>query len=296
MGKARSSIGLWAFIWGAYKDAPVPQELAVETVAGLGFDGVEVAAYEPYFHHNSSRNRRMLRKLFDDNGLDRSGLLAPLPSAVRSSSLEYVDAIRGALDICVDVDVPMLRVDTGETPEDLPDGMSCEEAFERAAENWQAAAEECARAGVKLAWEFDPGFLFNKPSEILAMVENVNHPNFRLLFDTCHAHLCSAVGARQTGCRDVLSGGVEEFIGMCAGKIGHIHLIDSDGTLRDGETSNHVPFGRGVLDFDRLMPAFNKAGSEDDWWVVDLAYWPGALDVTGGTKKYLDGLMDKYGR
>ena len=47
---------------------------------------------------------------------------------------------------------------------------------------------------------------------------------------------------------------------------------------------------------DRLMPALNKAGSEDDWWVVDLAYWPGALDVTGGTKKYLDGLMDKYGR
>ena len=292
----RSSIGLWAFIWGAYKDAPVPQEVAVETVAGLGFDGVEVAAYEPYFLNNSSRNRRMLRKLYDDNGLDRSGLLMPLPSAVRSSGAVYLDAIRGALDICVDVDIPRLRVDTGEKPEDPLEGLSIDEAFNRAAENWQTAAEECARAGVKLVWEFDPGFLFNKASEILGMVEKVDHPNFRLLFDTCHAHLCTAVGARQTGNHDVLSGGVEEFIGMCAGKIGHIHLIDSDGTLRDGETSNHVPFGQGVLDFDCLMPAFKQAGAEDDWWVVDLANWPGAMDVTGETKKYLDGLMEKYGR
>ncbi len=78
MEKTKSSIGLWAFIWGGYTYAPVPHEVAVETIAGLGFDGVEVVAYEPYFMNNSSRNRRTLRKLYDDNGLERSGLIAPV--------------------------------------------------------------------------------------------------------------------------------------------------------------------------------------------------------------------------
>lgn len=296
MGKKRSSIGLWAFIWGGYREAPIAHEKAVETVAGLGFDGVEVAAYSPYFSNNSSRNRRALRKLYDDNGLERSGLIAPFPSAVTSNTTKYLDAVKANLDICIDVDIPTLRVDTAVPP--LPEsfGNDIDAAFSAAASNWNAAAEECARAGVSLVWEFDPGFLFNKPSEVIAMVEKVNHPNFSLLFDSSHAHMCVAEGARQIGEKETLPGGAEEFASMCQGKIGHIHLVDSDGTLHEQETSTHVPLGSGLLNFDTLIPVLNDAGCRDDWWVIDLCFWPKAIDVTAESKKYLDNLIVKYGR
>jgi sugar phosphate isomerase/epimerase len=296
MGNKRSSIGLWAFIWGGHSEASVPHEKAVETVAGMGFDGVEVAAYDPYFSHNSSRNRRALRKLYDDNGLDRSGLTAPFPSAVTTDSVEYLDAVKANLDICVDVVIPTLRVDTGASPDLNYETPEFENAFSAAAANWHAAAEECASAGVSMVWEFDPGFLFNKPSEILSMVEKVDHPNFSLLFDSCHAYMCCVEASRQAGAKEILPGGVNEFATMCKGKIGHVHLVDSDGTLQDGETSTHVPLGAGRLDFDIVIPALNEAGCNDDWWVIDLSFWPKALEVAAENKKYLDRLIDKYGR
>lgn len=296
MGRKRSSIALWAFIWGAYTEAPVPHEQAVETVAGMGFDGVEVAAYDPYFSNNSSRNRRALRKLYDDNGLDRSGLLAPFPSAASSGPIEYLDAVKSNLDICADVGIPTLRVDTAEPPTLKADSSEFTTAFSTAAANWNSAAEECARAGVSLVWEFDPGFLFNKPSEVTTLVHEVNHPNFSLLFDTGHAHMCAAEAARQTGKIEILPGGVVEFASMCEGKIGHVHLVDSDGTLHEGETSTHAPLGSGVLDFDIVVPALNSAGCRDDWWVMDLCFWPRAIEVTAENKRYLDDLIAKYGR
>lgn len=296
MGRKRSSIGLWAFIWGGYSEAPIPHEKAVETVAGMGFDGIEVVAYEPYFTHNSSRNRRAMRKLYDDNGMDRSGLTAPFPSAVRSGEIEYLDAVKANLDICVDVGIPILRVDTAEPPLIESGAADFDRAFSTAASNWNAAAEECAHAGVKLVWEFDPGFLFNKPSEIVSMVDTVSHPNFTLLFDTSHAHMCASVAARQIGEKETLPGGVVEMINICRGKIGHVHLVDSDGTLHDGETSTHAPYGAGVLDFDAILPALNAAGYSDDWWVMDLCFWPRALDVTAENKRFLDDLIERYGR
>jgi sugar phosphate isomerase/epimerase len=296
MGIKRSSIGLWAFIRGGHSEVSVPQEKAVETVAGMGFDGVEVAAYDPYFSHNSSRNRRALRKLYDDNGLDRSGLTAPFPSAVITDPIEYLDAVKANLDICVDVEIPTLRVDTGAPPDLDSETTEFENSFSAVAVNWHNAAEECASAGVSLVWEFDPGYLFNKPSEIIAMVEKVDHPNFSLLFDSCHAHMCCVEASRQVGVKEILTGGVHEFAAMCKGKIGHIHLVDSDGTLQDEETSTHVPLGAGRLDFDTVVPALNEAGCNDDWWVIDLSYWPKALEVAAENKRHLDRLIDKYGR
>jgi len=295
MGKKRSSIGLWAFIWGRVSEARISHEKAVETVAGLGFDGVEVAAYEPYFQNNSSRNRLAMRKLYDDNGLERSGLIAPFPSAVFSGTVEYLDAVKANLDICIDVGIPLLRVYTAEPPEIDIDNPQYKDAFLAAASNWNAAAEECARAGVKLVWEFEPGYLFNKPSEISAMVAEVNHPNFKLLFDLSHAHMCAAEGARQTGKKEILPGGVVELIGKYRELIGHIHLSDSDKSLHDNETSTHAPIGTGTIDFDSVIPALNNAGSDDDWWVIDLCFWPDALDTAIESKKNLDKLIFKYG-
>jgi len=79
------------------------------------------------------------------------------------------------------------------------------------------------------------------------------------------------------------------------GKIGHIHLIDSDGTLHNGETSTHAPFGQGVLDFDRLIPQVLGSGCPSPWWTIDLCFWPDAWEVTSEAKTYLERKARKFG-
>jgi hypothetical protein len=55
-------------------------------------------------------------------------------------------------------------------------------------------------------------------------------------------------------------GGELELLQKLKGKITHIHLIDSDGSLNEHNTSTHNPFGTGHLNFDELIPALQKAG------------------------------------
>jgi sugar phosphate isomerase/epimerase len=92
-----------------------------------------------------------------------------------------------------------------------------------------------------------------------------------------------------------LPGGALELARKLRGKIGHIHLIDSDGTLHDDETSTHAPFGDGVLDFDALLPELNQSGCPSDWWTIDLCFWPDAWAVTERCKAYVDRLNAKFG-
>lgn len=108
--------------------------------------------------------------------------------------------------------------------------------------------------------------------------------------------MCSVVEARQLGEKGGLLGGVVQFSYMLTGKIGHIHLIDSDGTLHDGLTSSHAPLGTGLLDFNKVIPAILlEAGYDDEWRTIDLCFRPKALQVTEENKRYLDELINKFG-
>jgi sugar phosphate isomerase/epimerase len=126
------------------------------------------------------------------------------------------------------------------------------------------------------------------------MVYAVDHANFTVLFDSCHAYMCAVVGARQMGERETLPGGAVQFAHMLTGKIGHVHFIDSDGTLHDGETSTHTPFGQGVLDFDAIVRALEDAGYDDEWWPIDLCFWPQALEATAPAKRFMDALVARH--
>ena len=104
---------------------------------------------------------------------------------------------------------------------------------------------------MRLVWEFEPGFWLNKPSEVNRVVDAVDHPHFKLLFDTSHAYMGAVVGARQTGEKETLAGGVVDYARLLAPHIGHFHVIDSNGSLHHGETSTHTPFGAGAYRFQR---------------------------------------------
>jgi sugar phosphate isomerase/epimerase len=299
MGKKKIAVGAWAYIWGGYQEKPIPLPTVLERLHELKFDGIELAAFPPHLDPKDfdTRAKRLeIKKMLDDYGLEVTGLAADFNSVPPAlvSPTRYADVVMTALDICHDLDIPKLRADTISPPTEIPGGMDYETCFWRVAQVFHRAAGICGREGVKFVWEFEPGFLFNKPSEVVRMVYAVDHPNFSTLFDSCHAYMCAVIASRQMGEKETLPGGVVQFAHMLTGKIGHVHFIDSDGTLHDNHTSTHAPFGKGVLNFDEIVKALFEAGYTEDWWPIDLCFWPNALEATAGAKAFMDKLAARY--
>lgn len=300
MGAKKISVGTWAYIWGGYSDKPILLTDVVKGLQAMRFDGVEFGVFAPHLSLEDSKDRKKrlaVKKLLDDHGLGVSGIAADFGKVppMLANPADYLDVVMQHVEVCHDLGTNKMRTDTIVPPTKIPGGMDYETCFWRTAQTFRRAAEVAGREGVKFVWEFEPGFLFNKPSEIARMAYAVDHPNFGVLFDSCHAHMCAVVGARQTGEKETLPGGVVQLAHMLTGKINHVHFIDSDETLHNGETSTHAPFGQGVLDFPTIIRALYDAGYRDDWWPMDLCFWPGAMEATGPAKHYMDGLVAKYG-
>ena len=86
--------------------------------------------------------------------------------------------------------------------------------------------------------------------------------------------MCAVIGARQSGEKEFLSGGVVEFAQKLSGHIGHFHLIDSDGTLHNEETSTHAPFGEGYIDFIKVISSMKNEVEQLPWWCFDFCFCP----------------------
>jgi len=298
MSGKKISIGTWAYIWAGYAEDPIPLATALDQMQTIGADGVEFTAFPPHLpleEYGNQAKRKEIKKMIDDHDLGVSGLVIDFTSVPPTTTNpdDYIEVVKAGLDVAHDIGSPSVRVDTVSPPTEIPGGMDYESCFGRVAQVFNRAAEECAKAGVLLVWEPEPGFLFNKPSEWVRLTYAVDHPNFKILFDFCHAHMCAVVGSRQLGEEETLPGGVAQLAHMLTGKIGHIHFIDSDETLHDDDTSTHAPLGTGVLDFDPLLDAVEDAGYDGDWWALDLCFWPHAMDVIPANLKYLQDLRDR---
>ena len=296
----RISIGSWAYSIGPYANNPVPWDEVVRKLADWASTASNWAASASTPIPTTCRPRKTgpaRQEQLADAGLAFSGLAANLwgenlintddnrttsPSSARTSTSAWTWASRASAWTTVQ-------------PPTIFDEVDADTARERVVKTWKECAREAADKGVYVTWEFEPGFAFNKPSDILRIVDEVDDDNFGVQFDTCHGHMVAAVGARQPGKKETLPGGALELAQKLRGKINHIHLIDSDGTLHDDETSTHAPFGEGMLDFDELLPELNKAGVPHDWWTIDLCFWPDAWDVTAECKRPSTNCNAKYG-
>ena len=152
-----------------------------------------------------------------------------------------------------------------------------------------------ATAALKFVWEFEPGFLFNKPSEVVRMMVRVDHPNFNVMFDSCHAHMCAVVGARQMGEKETLPGGVVQFIHMLTGKIGTCTSSTPTGRCTTTRPAPMRRSARACSTSTSITPALVDAGYDEEWWPIDLCFWEGALEATGPAKAFMDNLVEKYG-
>lgn len=285
------SISSWAI--------PQPLDQLCAGAGRIGYDGISLGGFPPFGAHpdivDTPEKKAALVKVFKDNRMEVADFALDMwkyDSLKQTGEWrkEYSRTLKCAADLGL---TRIMRVDTC-TPPILPEGMRYDEVKQFFAKHFREMAKEAAGYGFEVVWEFEPGFILNEPKNVSWLVNEVNEPNFSLLFDTCHAYNC-AMGHRHIEESCKLPGSVKEFIELVKGRIGFVHLIDSDGTLNETGTSTHVPFGEGYIDFDEVIPALiDVGGYKGDWWAIDLCEWPNAWAVTEDCFKFVDALNRKY--
>ena len=312
----RLSMGSWAFTIGPYASNPIDFDTVCDRLKELGFDGVELGAFPPHPNpgnpSGSNENwpgampeksqRQELKAKVDAKGLGLSGIAANLWGEKligTDDQSKYIAEFRKNSEFARDLGIQGIRVDTVQPPT-IHRELDYETALKRVVNSWKTCCDIAADNGQYVHLEFEPGFAFNKPGDILRVYDAVDKPNFGLMYDTCHGQMVGVVGARQEGEKEVFPSQVE-FIRSLSGRITHIHLIDSDNSCHkdssgQDETSTHPPFGLGVLNFDEIMPELVKASrAPHDWWTLDLCFWPDAWIATANCKRRLDELVARYG-
>ncbi|MEG0382973.1 MAG: sugar phosphate isomerase/epimerase family protein [Christensenella sp.] len=291
------SIGSWAYVFGAFEKEPVLLPQLCEKLNELGFDGISMGGFAPHANpalYDTPQKREDLKALLKKYNLEVADFACDLWSLDSlKQSEEWVALFETNAEFAAQMGFKIIRVDTG-TPPVLPEGMTYKEARAKIVDNFKRIAKIAQKYELEVVWEFEPGFMINEPKYILEAVNAVGAPNFSVLFDTCHGYMSAVIGARHIE-PDTLKGGLTEFAEMLKGKIGFVHVIDSDGTLNVAQTSTHAPFGLGVIDFDEAIPALlNKADYKGDWWAIDLCEWPDAWRATADCKAFVDKFNKKY--
>ena len=272
MGK-KISIGSWAYVFNQKEEIDFHKIL--HGLQDLKLDGVELGSFGKHptpKSHPTKASRERLKKEVADHGLGFSGI-APDLWSFKLISVEdpapYLAAFLGYCTFAQDLGIKLIRVDAVETPDTFEKNkIDPKLGFDRAVKAWDVACKMAADHGLEVSWEFEPGFAFNKPSEIVSMIDAVRshgNKNFGAMYDTCHAHMVAKIGALQPGEKETLPGGGIELLHKLKGRVNHVHLIDSDGSLNAHATSTHNPFGTGHLNFDDYIPELLKAGIPSDW-------------------------------
>lgn len=253
-------VGINLLCLGGYIDAEhLPR---IERLKELGYDGVEVPVLRGTADHYAWLGRE----------LDALGLRRTTTSVIPSVSANPVssDAVeraagRAHLDWAMECAMALGAESVG-GPFHAPIGHftgagPSEDELCYGAEAHHAMAERAAANGIYLSLEhlnrFETYFL-NTMEQSRAYVERVDHPAFRIMYDTFHANIEEQNQARAIGV-----------------------LGDAMGVLHISENDRGIP-GRGHVDFREVFAAVRQAGF--DGWVTIEAFGSGLPELAAATR------------
>ena len=225
----------------------VPIDDALRHLAGLGFDGVEIAVVRGFpteLDTLDAAERRRIRRLLDGHGLDLTavGGHASLLSLEADAHAESWRRLTGAVDLCVDwagpQGPPVLDSILGSSPETWECGE--ELVLERLGE----IVDYCSTRGVVLALEPHVGDgLCEQPEKIVELLRQVDSPYLRLNFDISHFEISGIATARS--------------VGLLAPWAAHTHVKDQRGRVPEYEFL--IP-GEGPFDYCDYLRRMDTAG------------------------------------
>jgi len=241
------------------EDAHLPR---VEQLKALGYDGVEIPVLKGDVGHYER-----LRKQLDEIGIGRSTTsIVPTPEANPLSSdaevrTRGVAHLNWALDCAI-----ALGAESVGGPFHAPIGWftgsgPTEDELKYGAEAHHALAARAAGNGIYLSLEplnrFETYFL-NTTEQARAYVDRVDHPAFKIMYDTFHANVEE---------RDP-----EAAIALIGPDIGVFHVSEND---------RGIP-GRGQIDFAAMFSALKAAGY--DGWLTLEAFGAGLPAIAAATR------------
>jgi sugar phosphate isomerase/epimerase len=156
-------------------------------------------------------------------------------------------------------------------------------------------ARIAADEGMGLRWDVETGQVFVKASEVVKLIDDVDETNFLLDYDCGHAQAVSVLGHNQVQPLEKYENGQLDYINMLEGKIGSVGINDCDNTTVMNEFATHLGMGKGVLDYDQIIPAMIASGFRGPWWAVDsIPMSPDVWTDAWNAREKLSALLDKY--
>ena len=231
-------------------------------IAAHGFDAIELFALTDHFDYRDRRAAVALAEWLDDTRLRLHSIHAPIAASYSrgtwKDSFTIAAADEGRRKAAVAEAVATLEVadtipyrvlvihcgvpDPYGSPADNHRG-----SLVRSLEELSPVAE---RLNVRLAVEVIPNEL-STPSALVELVESdIEVPRLGICMDAGHARMM---------------GDVVDAIEACSGHLITTHLHDNR-----GRTDDHLVPGKGVIDWDAALLAFQKVGY-DGVWMFELA-------------------------
>ena len=230
-------LGMNLLLWGTeINESLFP---ILEQIKSVGYDGVEI----PIFDTQPSSWHSWRTKL-DELGLDRIAVTINGPnfhqiSADASMRNATLERNKRAIDCAAIIGSKLLTgpfhsalgVFTGKAPTDQ------ERAW--AKENLYALAEYAQQYGIVLGLEYlnrFESYLVTTTEELIQLVDDINHPNCKLMFDSFHANI------------------EEQSLSKAIQKMGdrlvHVQLSENDRGI----------LGRGHVDFTTILQTLDQIG------------------------------------
>lgn len=254
----------------------------LDFASNLKFDGIELVGHWPmggYPKADETRRIAALRRLYDAFGLQifslqtgAGGAFAPDESARRRWLATFRDQAQVAKALGADA--------IGMWPGGPLRGQTIDQAISRLAGSFREAGKIAADLGLLAAFEIEPPFVFNTEEHLLRILAETNHPALKTIYDPSHFDLMNGSTGRPHEMLERI--GVEN--------IGYIHLTDTDGTLRDGGTSKHLPCGDGHARIDVSLATLRNGGFEG-WVMIDPWEIPDPYDACTKGKRAIDAAM-----
>ncbi len=256
-------IGMNLLLWsGSITEEHFP---TIAKIKAAGFDGVEI----PMFGGDATQYKT-LRAELDKQGLACSTVTVMTPEAnpispdanIRKAAVERLkwavemNQILGSVAMVGPYHSPLgVFSGTGPTADEKA----------RAVEVLRQGAEFAQQANLKLCIEYLNRFecyFLTTAADAAALVKSVNHPNFRCMYDTFHAHIeeKSQASAINT-VKDVFA---------------HVHISEND---------RGTP-GTGQVRWDEAFTALKKTGY--DGWLVIEAFGRALPDLAAATRVWRD--------
>lgn len=229
----------------------LPIDPALDHIAGLGYDGVEITLHTGWsteLEKLDADMRRHIRAKVTALGLDLPAITCPgtLVSADPAVARASVERVKRAIHVAVewanpDGSIPAVVTIPGGQPSDWEVPALREMLVSHTIE----LAEYAARAGTLFAFEPHVRQIVETPDQMLWVMEAVDRPSFKVNFDISHF--------------DVLGIPTEESVNKLVpgGRSVHTHLKD-----QRGRSPNHeflIP-GEGDFDYVRYLKAMAAAG------------------------------------